>query len=418
METLSRVCTAAVQLQTRIFETLDGYRATLERFAGMARERRADLLVLPEGMGLLMAASMLTGTRSRLARVAATAINPRRPLKERVRGFLARPLAGALGADFASELIEWLGHTDNLRRLEEAYIHIHADLARRYQLTLVAGTCPYPFTPPLALHGAYIFGPDGALLGRQDQTHILRPRWRGHAPGNRLDVFHTPAGSIGVLIGEDILFPETARVLADAGADILVHLAAVHDAYLAHAVHIAFQARLIENELYGIECFLVGHIPWLREGQETQGMGTSCIAGPASITGRADGVIAVMGSAVEGLLVSELSLNQLHAWWESPESLRQAVRPELYRAAVSPFPRPAPPLPTAERVTPAAQAPEAPGPVSAETRVEIMPHEPLPAEENWKAIAAETADDEELVRAALKALEENEEWQARKEAWD
>lgn len=418
METLPRICAAAVQFQTRIFETLDGYREALERFAGMARERRADLLVLPEGMGMLMAAPMLTGTRSRLARAAATAINPRRPLKERARGWLARPLTGALGTDFASVLMAWLEDPDNLRRLEETYAHIHADLARRYQLTLIAGTCPYQATPPLVLHGAYIFGPDGALIGRQDQTHIIRPRWRGHAPGNDLTVFHTPAGSIGILIGEDILFPETARVLAGAGADILVHLAAVHQAELAHAMHTAFQARLIENELYGIECFLVGHIPWLHERQGMEGMGTSCIAGPASITGRADGIIAAMGSAVEGLLVSELDLAQLHAWWESSESLRQAVRPELYRAAQMPFRRPVPPSPAAERVTPAERTPEALESAPAETRMETIPYEPLPAEEDWKAIAEETAGDEELVRAALEALEESDEWQKRKEVWD
>ncbi len=411
---------ACVQYQARVEASVEAYQETIERFAGMARERHAELLVLPEGMGLLLAAPLLTGTRSRLARAAASAADPRRPLKDRARGLLARPLAGILRADYAAALMEWLENPDNLGRLEETYVQMYAKLARRYQLVIVAGTCPHPATPPLALHSTYVFGPDGALLGRQDQTHILRPRWRGHAPGNNLAVIRTPAGNIGVLIGEDILFPETARALAGAGADILVHLAAVHEAEIAHAMHIAFQARIIENELYGIECFLVGHIPWRRERQEAHGIGTSCIAGPAPITGRVDGIIAGMGSAVEGLLIGELDLEQLHAWWEqSPGSLRQAVRPEIYRAVALPVRRPAPAAAEAETAPRPDRIPEAPEPAPHEALEKEEPGTPVPAEEDWKAIVDETASDEEIVRSALEALaKEQDEWERRRDIWD
>ncbi|MGC8827322.1 MAG: carbon-nitrogen hydrolase family protein, partial [Anaerolineae bacterium] len=305
-------------------------------------------------------------------------------------------------------------------RLEETHLQMYSELARRCQLTIVAGTCPHPTTPPLALHSAYVIGPDGALLGRQDQTHILRPRWRGHALGNSLVPIRTPAGSIGVLIGEDILFPETARALAGAGADILVHLAAVHEPGTAHAVQIAFQARVIENELYGIECFLVGHIPWLKEREEARGLGTSCIAGPAPITGRVDGIIAGMGSAVEGLLIGELNLEQLHAWWEqSPGSLRQAVQPEIYRAVPLPVRRPAPAAVEAEPTPPAGRILETAQPLPHEALAEERPEEPVPAEEDWKAIADETVSDEEMVRSALEALaKEQEEWERRRDIWD
>lgn len=420
MGNISTVHAACVQYQTRIFASLDSYRETIERLAGMARERAADLLVLPEGMGMLLAAPLLTGTRSRLARAAASIQSPGRPIMDRARSILARPLAGALRADFADTLMEWLENPDHLRRLEETYCQIHAELARRYQLTLVAGSCPRPFTPPLVLHSAYIFGPDGTLLGRHDQTHILLPRWRGHVPGNTIAAFQTPAGNIGVLIGEEALFPETARALAGAGADILVHLAAAHNEGLAHAMRITFQARIIENELFGIECFLVGQIPWARAKQEARGYGTSWIVGPASVTGRADGIIAGIGSSVEGLLIAELDLKRLHAWWEhAPDALRQAMRPEFYRSVLPPSRPPAPLRREVVMVGPAAHVSESP-----EARPEEEAHEellpsPMPAEADWKTIVEEIARDEELVRSALEGLEkERDEWERRREIWD
>lgn len=420
MGNISTVHAACVQYQTRIFTSLDSYRETIERFAGMARERAADLLVLPEGMGLLLAAPLLTGTRSRLARAAVSIRSPGRPITDRARSIFARPLAGALRADFADILMEWLENPDHLRRLEETYCQMHAELARRYQLTLVAGSCPHPSTPPLILHSAYIFGPDGTLLGRHDQTHILQPRWRGHIPGNSLAVSQTPAGSIGVLIGEDVLFPETARALAGAGAEILVHLAAVHDEKLAHSMRITFQARVIENELFGIECFLVGQVPWAQGKQAARGLGTSWIAGPASLIGRPDSVIAGIGSSVEGLLIAKLDLERLRSWWEySPDTLRQAMRPELYRSLLPPSRPPAPPSREVAMARPAVQTPESPKEKPEEEAREELPPGPTPAEADWKTIAEEVGRNEELVRSALEALEkEQDEWERRREVWD
>ena len=73
---------------------------------------------------------------------------------------------------------------------------------------------------------ALLFGPDGGIIGRQLQVHSEPGLPKPTVTGEEFTVFDTPFGRIGVLIGYDGLFPESARVLALKGADIIVWSAA------------------------------------------------------------------------------------------------------------------------------------------------------------------------------------------------
>ncbi|MDO9420058.1 MAG: carbon-nitrogen hydrolase family protein [Herminiimonas sp.] len=68
---------------------------------------------------------------------------------------------------------------------------------------------------------AVIIGTDGELLGRYQQTHVEPEMKAWCVPGDLLPVFDTPFGRIGVLLGYDGMFPETSRVLALQGADMI-----------------------------------------------------------------------------------------------------------------------------------------------------------------------------------------------------
>lgn len=73
---------------------------------------------------------------------------------------------------------------------------------------------------------AVLLGPDGQVLGRQTQVHPepeLAPWTRA---GEDFSLFNTPFGRLGVLLGYDGLFPESARVLALKGADAIAWCAA------------------------------------------------------------------------------------------------------------------------------------------------------------------------------------------------
>jgi predicted amidohydrolase len=70
---------------------------------------------------------------------------------------------------------------------------------------------------------ALLAGPEG-LLGRYHKSHLpVLGVDRFARPGDSLDVFETPIGSIGILVCYDMRFPEAPRVLALKGAELIVH---------------------------------------------------------------------------------------------------------------------------------------------------------------------------------------------------
>lgn len=76
-------------------------------------------------------------------------------------------------------------------------------------------------------HRAVVLGPDGEI-GSQRQVH-RDPSLPSGPTADGFSVIDTPAGRLGVLVGYDGMFPESARVLALEGAEILAWCAAWED---------------------------------------------------------------------------------------------------------------------------------------------------------------------------------------------
>jgi predicted amidohydrolase len=90
------------------------------------------------------------------------------------------------------------------------------DLARERSSFIVAGIPDAAATPA---NRAVLFGPDG-VLGDYRQVHgdpLLG--WRPQ--GREFPTFDLPFGRIGLLLGEDLFYPEAARVLARQGVDLI-----------------------------------------------------------------------------------------------------------------------------------------------------------------------------------------------------
>ncbi len=64
------------------------------------------------------------------------------------------------------------------------------------------------------------------VLGRHRKVHQPRAERSAYAAGAGFDPFDTPAGRVGMLIDYDKTFPESARILASGGAQILACLSA------------------------------------------------------------------------------------------------------------------------------------------------------------------------------------------------
>lgn len=98
------------------------------------------------------------------------------------------------------------------------------ELATEFQITLVLGVAERvekPGQPPIFYNTVLLIDPEG-IYGLYRKLHLTRSDQLWASPGDRgLPTFDIPAGRIGLATGYDVLFPETTRVLASAGADLV-----------------------------------------------------------------------------------------------------------------------------------------------------------------------------------------------------
>ncbi len=101
-----------------------------------------------------------------------------------------------------------------------------AAIARSLQISLVLGVAEREDTgetdrAPAYYNTVLLIDPEG-VYGQYRKLHLTRQDRLWASAGNRtLTTFDTPMGRIGLATGYDVLFPETLRVLAGMGADLV-----------------------------------------------------------------------------------------------------------------------------------------------------------------------------------------------------
>jgi hypothetical protein len=137
----------------------------------------------------------------------------------------------------------------------------------------------------------------------------------------------TPIGRLGVLLGNDMFYPEAGRILAYGGAEILAGVGAASEAVAYHRQRLGLLARVEDNQVYGALSFAVGYNPFT-SGDDEPYMGRSLIAAPASMTPRYTGVLVEMGTdSAEGLITAEWSFRSLHEQWQNDRSPVRTAMP-------------------------------------------------------------------------------------------
>jgi predicted amidohydrolase len=116
------------------------------------------------------------------------------------------------------------------------------DVARKHNLYIVAGLLEKE--GDVVYNTAVLIDRKGALAGKYRKISLPREEIDGGVtPGNSLPVFDTDFGRIGIMICWDVTFPETARALAQQGAEII--FLPIWGGYVKLAM-----ARAIENQVY------------------------------------------------------------------------------------------------------------------------------------------------------------------------
>lgn len=313
---------AVIQHKILVTKTLDELLAYFHRFLRIAKTKGSQLAIFPEYSGLAVGIPMFPGWRNALLKEAAA---PKQGILPKLKGMLAGGAANVMRADLRKSLLLTLQEMPD--SLYDVYVSVFADLAQQYDMTIVAGSLyVYDVETASIRHAAFVFGPDGSLLGRQEQVVADAETLDVAQTGPGWTPIDTPVGRIGLLFGYETLYPEPARVLAYQGAEMLLTLAATKRPATYHKIRQAALARCQENQLYGAAAFLVGDDPFAAP-EDPPFLGRSAIFAPLEFTPRFTGVMTELGSAqAEGVITAEWDYPALHELWETSETpIRQRM---------------------------------------------------------------------------------------------
>ncbi len=214
-----------------------------------------------------------------------------------------------------SQLLSFLDTDSDLkaavRRMHDytpRYMELMATMAKQYNFYLIAGSHPN-LRDGLLYNTSFMFSPKGEVFS-QDKIH--RTRWEKDkwdtTAGTKLHLFQTDFGAISILICYDIEFPELARQVCEAGADILFVPSSTDDRQGFWRVRYCAHARAIENQVYVAMTSTVGNLP-----VEGLGMhyGQASIMTPSDFGFSRDGIAAEGVVNMEQVVIADVDLDAL-----------------------------------------------------------------------------------------------------------
>lgn len=155
---------------------------------------------------------------------------------------------------------------------------------------------------------AYVFDRSGRQIGKHRKVHLFDINVTGGqcfkesdtlSPGNSIGCFDTEFGKIGLCICYDFRFPETARLMAQDGAKVILVPAAFNMTTGPAHWELMFRQRAVESQ-----CYVIGTAPARDTESSYVSWGHSIVVDPWGT------VIAGMDEK-EGILITELDLDYL-----------------------------------------------------------------------------------------------------------
>ena len=328
---MDRVVVATVQQQMRVFEKQEDYQEDVYRYMRLAQSKGAKLVVFPALSPVMLVPPLVSSPRLGLMKQAEKGQGRWASFLDRMLGRAAEAAGQAIGGGLRGEMNRLLNKAPEA--LYEAYIDLFSAAALKFGMTVVAGSF-YLRTGEAdsSKHACFVFGPNGQIVGQQEKVHLTAEEMHFCQAGLNFTAIETEVGRIGILIGEDVLFPESGRLLAYQRAELLVNLIACDGATSFPQLRHALVARLDENELIGVQSCLVG--PNRLTASEQDFAGKSALLIPIPQSPHLDGVLFEMGAmTVEGIIAEPMDLARMRRQWagDAPR-LRQGMRVLAYRS--------------------------------------------------------------------------------------
>ncbi|MGD0733020.1 MAG: GNAT family N-acetyltransferase [Terracidiphilus sp.] len=196
-----------------------------------------------------------------------------------------------------------------LARLAPEYEALFIRLAQETGIYIIGGTHPV-FQRGKIFNAAHLFTPNGRVF-RQKKVH-LTPTESGPyqlSRGHGLYLYHTDFGNIAILICYDVEFPEVARVMAEAGAEILFVPSCTDGREGFCRVRYCSQARAIENQVYVAMTGTVGNLPLVP--YMATNYGQAAILTPSDYFFARDGIAAEGTINQEQMIFADVDLDLL-----------------------------------------------------------------------------------------------------------
>lgn len=197
--------------------------------------------------------------------------------------------------------------------------------AKDLNLYIVAGSIP-EIEGDKVYNTSMVVDNKGALITKHRKIHLFDIDVKGKVTfkesdtltaGNKITLFDTPWGKLGVMICYDIRFPELSRIMALKGAKIIFTPAAFNMTTGPAHWDTLFKSRALDNQVY-----MVGVAPARNENSNYISYGNSLISSPW-------GDIITRLGAEENILFSEIDLNYENKIREELPLLKH-IRKDIY----------------------------------------------------------------------------------------
>jgi len=221
--------------------------------------------------------------------------------------------------------------TEIAQRVPGPTVNLMAQRANEYGIYIAFGMATKERVESVLYNSAVLVSPEGELIDTYNKIHLRGEERMAFREGFRLPVMDTEFGTIGLMLGYDLAYPEVSRSLALDGAEVLVVMANWEAANIDEWKTYV-RARAYENSLFVAAANRVGEDVTLNFG------GESMVVGPrgtvyATLAEETD---AETGAPLEGFSVARVDLDQVRKFREEFQFV-QTRQPAVYRTIVKKY---------------------------------------------------------------------------------
>ncbi len=208
-------------------------------------------------------------------------------------------------------------------RLDGSVVSLIAESASQSNVAVAFGMVLKEKVESVIYNAMVLVGPDGEIVGDYRKVHLKGEERMAFREGPRFPVFEMPFGTVGMMIGWDIMFPEAARSLVLDGA-YLILVGANWESSMKPAWRPLLMARAIENGVFVAAANRIGEEP------------SYSFPGDSIILGPSGELYSAVDEPVEGYSVARLDLGKVRRVREELQLL-QNRHPDVYRKIVKKY---------------------------------------------------------------------------------